>query len=43
MIREWRNNRTVSFVTLRTIPSVHRPFRAKRLFSRTKRLPCHME
>lgn len=40
MIREWRHNRTVSFVTLRTIPSVHRPFRAKRLFSRTNRLPA---
>ena len=26
MIREWRHNRTVSFVTLRTSPSVHSPF-----------------
>ena len=40
MIREWRHNRTVSFVTLRTIPSVHSPFRAKRIFSRTNRLPA---
>ena len=43
MIREWRHNRTVSFVTLRTIPSVHSPFPGKTDLFQNKSPACQME